>query len=580
MQKNIFKLLFAVAIAFFAACANSTEFKWYSEADAGIIFIKVIVPEHFYLYEDKTSVELSDASGKEILVSEKPSVLDYKDEYGENYSIYSAGEHVWKFSAPALFPCKAEIKYQGCSKKPFVCYPPANMEFYVNKKNTEADLITPEKKLSPASGDEKPDAHGNTEILQKGFITGLLSRGGIWLVIAAFLGGLLSSLTPCVLPLIPVTLAILGADKDAGRGKALRRSLLYVSGIIITFTALAVFASFSGKAFGSQILGNPILLLVLALLMTSLGLSMLGVFELQLPSSMQMRLNRVGGGTDAGAFLMGLVAGVIAVPCTGPVLATLLGFLVILGNPVFGVFLLATYAVGFSVIFIAIGTGFAKVPRSGTYMDAVKSILGIAILIISFFAFFIAFPAVRSFLVEIFTNSIFFPLALVVAGAIAGAVHSDPHSSRASVRHLKIAGAFILAFGLYWLLVFHVGGKIEEIKWHSSIEDGLHQASIGTKPVLVDFTAEWCVACKEMELLTFRDSAIVRKLNDEWIPVRMDCTLDTPETEQILKRYKISGFPSVLLLSPDGIQLSLLSGFISHEELLLILEEKEKNTKQ
>ena len=97
--------------------------------------------------------------------------------------------------------------------------------------------------------------------------------------------------------------------------------------------------------------------------------------------------------------------------------------------------------------------------------------------------------------------------------------------------------------------------------------------------VFVDFTAEWCVACKEMELRTFRDPAIIGKLNNDWIPVRMDCTQDSAESERILKKYRITGFPSVLLLSPDGTQLSLLSGVISPQELLLILDEKGGNAK-
>src|SRR5437899_1341582 len=195
---------------------------------------------------------------------------------------------------------------------------------------------------------------------------------------ALFLGGILTSLTPCVYPLIPITVSIFGARQAEHRGRSIALSATYVAGIAAMFSALGLFAALSGKAFGT-FLSSPAVIAVLATFMVALAGSMFGAFEIALPSGLQQRLSSVRAAGFAGAFGMGLVAGIIAAPCTGPVLAGVLTYVATQRNAVLGFWMLFTYAVGMGVLFFVLGATSLRLPRSGPWMETVKSVLGIAL---------------------------------------------------------------------------------------------------------------------------------------------------------------------------------------------------------
>src|SRR2546428_1467465 len=195
---------------------------------------------------------------------------------------------------------------------------------------------------------------------------------------ALFFGGILTSLTPCVYPLIPITVSIFGARQAEHRGRSVALSATYVAGIAAMFSALGLFAALSGKAFGT-FLSSPAVIAVLATFMVALAASMFGAFEIALPSGLQQRLSSVRAAGFAGAFGMGLVAGIIAAPCTGPVLAGVLTYVATQRNAVLGFWMLFTYAMGMGVLFFVLGATSLRLPRSGVWMETVKSILGVAL---------------------------------------------------------------------------------------------------------------------------------------------------------------------------------------------------------
>src|SRR5437660_1544519 len=200
---------------------------------------------------------------------------------------------------------------------------------------------------------------------------------------AAFLfaltAGLLTALTPCVYPMIPITISIFGA-RNTSRPRALVLATIYVAGIAVTFGTLGTTFALLGRAFGT-FLANPWVVVPLALLFVAMAVSMFGAFELSLPQGLQQRLNRVGGRGLGGAFLMGLVGGIIAAPCTGPPLAGILAYVATTRDAVRGFGLMATYAGGIGIPFWAIAGFSMSLPRSGRWMESVKSVLGIALLV-------------------------------------------------------------------------------------------------------------------------------------------------------------------------------------------------------
>src|SRR5207237_7547928 len=194
-----------------------------------------------------------------------------------------------------------------------------------------------------------------------------------------FVGGVLTSLTPCVYPLIPITVGVFGARQADHRARSVALSAVYVGGIAVTYSALGLFAALSGKAFGAA-LSSPWAIAVLAVFLIALAASMFGAFDIALPSSLQARLASVRGVGFAHAFGMGLVAGIIAAPCTGPVLAGVLAYVAAQRNAVLGFWMLFTYAIGMGLLFFLLGATTLRLPRSGPWMETVKSVLGIALI--------------------------------------------------------------------------------------------------------------------------------------------------------------------------------------------------------
>ena len=193
-----------------------------------------------------------------------------------------------------------------------------------------------------------------------------------------FVAGILTSLTPCVYPLIPITVSVFGARQAQHRGRSALLSGTYVAGIALTYSALGLFAALSGRAFGSALSSPPVIAL-LAFFLLALAASMFGAFDIALPFSVQQKLDSMKGAGFAHAFGMGLVAGIIAAPCTGPVLAGVLAFVATKGSAVLGFWMLFTYAVGMGVLFFVLGATSLRLPRSGAWMETVKSVLGVAL---------------------------------------------------------------------------------------------------------------------------------------------------------------------------------------------------------
>ncbi len=376
----------------------------------------------------------------------------------------------------------------------------------------------------------------------------------------AFVAGLLTSLSPCVYPLIPITISIFGARQASSRMKAFTLSLSYVLGMSVLYTVLGVAFASLGLISGG-LMAIPGVVIAVGLLCLAMAASMFGAFEIALPVGVQTRLSQVGGSGYQGAFLMGLAAGVIAAPCTGPVLAVILSLISKAGQPGLGALLMAFYSLGMGMLFLVLGTfsaALSKLPKSGRWMETVKSVLGLAMLGA---AAYLVMPHVKPLaqLAEVLGSvqaAPYVALALLLGGVAVGALHLSFKDETSMQRGRKglgvVASTVAVLMWLGWLdaVPAPVVGATQ-VTWLHDHSKGLAAGKASGKPVMIDFGADWCPACKELEHTTYRDPVFTSEAQ-RFVTVLVDSTEMTDQMTELWKQYGITGLPVVVFYDSNG----------------------------
>jgi thiol:disulfide interchange protein DsbD len=384
--------------------------------------------------------------------------------------------------------------------------------------------------------------------------------------------GLLTALTPCVLPMVPITLAIFGA-KGVSRGRAFALAATYTLGISLSFGVLGTVVGLLSRNLGAH-LGNPWFVVPLALFFVVMSLAMFGAFDLALPQGLQERLTRVGGRGFVGAFLMGLVASLIASPCTGPPLASLLAYISTTRDVSFGFWLCSLYGLGVGLPFMFVAAFSASLPRSGPWMDAVKSFFGIALLTMALYYLKNVVPGLERFT----SNQTRFAAtmaAVILAGIALGALHLSFHGS-ALERLRKALGVVLVVAGAFGLQNYIVTPKGPvQLTWLKDEPAAVADARAANRPLLVDFMASWCLPCKEFEVKVFSRPDVARKMQ-KFTLLRVDLTHedDDPTATKVRKKYGAETLPAIRLVTPDGQLLAKTDTFIDADEFLRLLEIK------
>lgn len=521
-----------------------------------VLRVGVRIPAGYYIYDEQTRLEVLPASGLQIVGIARPAAEKKMDPFLEEE--VQVLKHDTEFTARVRLAESATVRVvfatQGCSTK--FCYFPQSDTLTAQIAVAGG---TPLAATDPAAAGGTPvvaapdgaapvtSAVPASEATRK--LNAAAQRGVFWLLLLAFGAGIATSFTPCVYPMIPITIGIIGARSSGRRSKGFTLSLLYVLGIAVTYSALGTSAALTGSLFGS-VLQNKFVVLFVAAIFALMAMSLFGAFEMQVPPALAGRLNSVQGSGYPGAFLLGLIAGVVASPCIGPVLVAMLAYVATSGSALLGFGLFFTFALGLGVLFIVLGTFtgmLTSLPKSGNWMLRVKLVFGVVFLALALYYLHPHLPHGRLWL----------PVgaALVALGLALKAWRPVVESEPAPVRWRKALGRAAVLAGLYGLLTPVLpGGHSEAIAnpaWIASETQGLELARNQSKPMLIDFGAEWCVACKELEKFTFSDPRVIEQ-SKAFVAVRVDATKSTPEVQALMKKYGILGLPWVAFVDPDG----------------------------
>jgi len=396
-----------------------------------------------------------------------------------------------------------------------------------------------------------------------------LAKGPLSAAGVALLGGLLVSLTPCVYPMIAITVSVFGAKQSQSHLHGLGLSSAFVLGIVAMFTPLGVLAGMTGSLFGAA-LQNQWVLTGIALLFVAMAASMLGAFELALPSSLTNRLAQVGGVGPKGAFGLGLVCGLIAAPCTGPVLTGILTYIAKSQSGTVGALAMLAFSLGLGFPFLIVGTFAVRLPKSGAWMVHVKSILAIVLSVVALYYFATAFPFITAWIEPSHAVMIASSLA-VVFGVAVGAVHREFSSPLFADRFLKGLGTFVATCGAF-VLVIALTKPARVLNWQTDALETARSAALKSeRPLMVDFTAAWCGACKELEKLTFADPRVSREAG-RFHAVKVDATDDEdPRVVASMKSMQVVGLPTVILFDSQGKEIHRFTDFVDAPQFLRAL---------
>jgi thioredoxin:protein disulfide reductase len=400
--------------------------------------------------------------------------------------------------------------------------------------------------------------------------TRALTEGPLTAALAAFVGGLLVSLTPCVYPMVAVTVSVFGAKKAESRGQGILLSAAFVFGIVVMFVSLGLMAVATGNVFGAALQSRWVVLGI-SLMFIVMALSMFGAFELALPSGLLNRLATLGGIGLRGAFLLGLVSGIVAAPCTGPVLTGILAWIATTRDFMLGSLAMTAFALGLGVPFFAVGAFAVQLPKSGRWMMMVKTSLGVVLLVVALYFAGSKLPALLR-LVPHGTYGWGSGAAALLLAILVATI-----GRRVTKAELQQALGS-LAIALFTFSGFAAVTKLtraeDTLIWqHQSYRAMRARALEEKRPMLVDFTASWCTACKELDRETF-SQAEVRSEAGRFVAVKVDASVDDdPEVVASMKELAVKGLPTVLLFDRQGREVHRFTDFVKADVFLPALRD-------
>ena len=543
-------------------------FKLTTEVKGGTFIARWQVAEGHYLYRDKIKVLLEDAevtTGELLLPAG-----DSKDDPIFNQTLY-VFHHDFGASLPLRYTGSGDkvvdfkVKYQGCSEISGICYPP--------QTKTISAIVTP----SVAAAAVIPD--NNTVVSEQDRMSDALRSGNTWITLLAFFAaGLLLAFTPCVFPMIPILMGIIvGQGEAQSVKKSFSLSLVYVLAMASTYTIVGILVGLSGENIQAWF-QNPWIIGSFAAIFVALAFSMFGFYELQMPSSVQNRLAQISnnqrGGTLLGTAIMGFLSALIVGPCvTAPLVGALI-YIAETGDAVLGGMALFSLSMGMGAPLLVLGASAGKIlPKAGAWMETTKAVFGVLLLGLGIWLLErVAPPAATMAL---------WAALLIVSAIYLGALTTLNKGESGWHKLWKGLGIILLIYGIAIFIGMMAGNRsifqplqglsnsgssistqdtsnqqtshlsFKQIKGVEGLQAALADAKAQNKAVMLDFYADWCVSCKEMEALTFSDPAVQQALAGA-VLLQADVTPNDEKDRALYKHFNIIGPPSIMFFDRDG----------------------------
>jgi len=547
-------------------------FKLKTWSENGRVFAEWDIADGHYLYRDKSNILPADSSA----ISTSNYVIDKgdfkKDEFfGDMYVHHNQAQASIAVNnvQDGIKNASFKIKYQGCSEISGICYPPIT-------KTITLDVSPISDAAASTLTNTSSGAAANPMISEQDQIANLLKDGSVWVSLLTLFGiGLLLAFTPCVFPMVPILSSIIaGQGKKASASRGFSLSVAYVLGMASINTAAGVAAAFTGESL-AVMLQTPWILASFAGVFVLLSFAMFGFYELQMPSFIQNKLTSVShnqkSGSLSGALVMGLLSAVIVGPCVAAPMFGVLLFISQTGDPYFGGLALFSLSLGMGAPLILIGTSAGKLlPKAGAWMDAIKAIFGISLLAV---AIWMIRSIVPDQVVMLLTAAL-----LIVPAIYMGALDGLKAEATGWSRFWKGSGLIMFVYGVILIVGAAAGGsslisplkgivgsgsasvasesklQFKKIKGVDGLNQALAQAKAQNKTVMLDFYADWCISCKEMEAYTFSDPAVQAALANS-VLLKADVTANDEQDKALYKHFKIIGPPAIIFYNAQSEEL-------------------------
>lgn len=542
------------------------------------LFVGWDIAPGYYLYKNKLEFI---AKGAEIKLPELAEGVVIEDEFFGKTEVFFDSLTVVSKLANVTEEGVVKIRYQGCAEAG-LCYPPEiitiPLSAIAGENPVQNNTAATSNALAALSGEQaKPSAAPAEDVeTEQNFTEKLASQGLLANLAIFFLVGIGLAFTPCVFPMFPILSSLIAGQQNLSTKKAFALSFVYIQGMAVTYAALGlVVASLGGQVQGY--LQHPYVLISFSLLFVLLAMSMFGWYEIKLPSGMMNKLTQVSnnqkGGNYIGVFLMGVLSGLIASPCTTAPLSAALLFVAQSGDYLVGGLTLYVLSLGMGIPLLLLGTSGGKLlPKAGGWMEQVKTLFGFIMLVV---------PLI------LLERIVDFDLILLMAGllALATALYLHHWQSGQSQGKLKTALWFAatllvitgasLTKNYIWPTANTVEVGAEQSQSHNfklvanlaELKQAINEANDEGRMVMVDLYAEWCVACKEFEKYTFPEPSV----QDEFAHfelLKIDLTESDETTIEVMEEYTVFGLPSILFFNTQGEELAAqrVTGFLNADD--------------
>ena len=549
-------------------------FKLSTETTGNTFIAHLQITEGHYLYRDKVQILIDDPEVQ-------PGQLQLPEGESKNDPVFNEVLYVFHHDTEAVLPFQYtgsgdktvvfKVKYQGCSEIAGICYPPQTK--LINVTLTAANAAaTPVATTAVAA----------VQVSEQDQMANALRSGNIWLTLLAFfVAGLLLAFTPCVFPMIPILMGIIVGHGDSHTvRKSFGLSMVYVLAMASTYTIIGILVGLSGENIQAWF-QDPWIIGSFVAIFIALSFSMFGFYELQMPSSVQTRLMKISnhqhGGSLAGVAIMGFLSALIVGPCvTAPLVGALI-YIAETGDATLGGLALFSLSMGMGAPLLVLGASAGKIlPKAGSWMETVKAVFGVMLLGLGIWLLERVAPAAATMTL--------WACLLIVSAIYMGALNAVNKDDSGWHKLWKGLGIILLIYGIAIFIGMAAGNRnifqplggintstafaasqngaqqtsshlaFKQIKGVAGLNAALADARVQNKTVMLDFYADWCVSCKEMEVLTFSDPAVQQALSNA-VLLQADVTPNDELDRALYKHFKIIGPPSIMFFDHEGNEL-------------------------